>query len=112
MGINVANFKGAVQSFTLAATNSSQNTAVTQPPAVSGSAGNAGGYTDILVYNASAGVAFLNFGMAAATATTTSPDFVAPGAMQIINMNCPYTNVAIILSAGTGNVYFALGSGS
>lgn len=109
MTIQIQNFKGFQQSYTLAATSSSQNTAVTNLP--TGATGQ-GGYTDLIVYNASSAVAFINYGMASATATVTSPDFVAPGATIVINMGGPYTNVAIILATGTGNVYFAVGQGS
>jgi hypothetical protein len=112
MTISLKNFKGFGSSYTLAATTTSQNTAVSQPAAVAGTAGFAGGYSDLEVYNGSTGVAFIAYGTSPATATTSSPDFVAPGAIVILNMGMPATNVAIILSSGSGNVYFAVGEGS
>jgi len=110
--ITLKNFKGFGSSYTLAATTSSQNTVVAQPAAVSGTAGFAGGYTDLHVYNGASGTAFIAYGTSSATATTSSPDFVAPGAEVVIGMGMPATNVAIILASGSGNVYFAIGEGN
>lgn len=112
MTIALKNFKASGSSYTLSATTSSQNTVVAQPTPVAGTAGFAGGYCDLHVYNSTTGVAFIAYGTSAATATTSSGDFVAPGAEVVISMGMPATNVAIILSAGSGNVYFAVGEGS
>jgi hypothetical protein len=117
--IEQLNFTPA-SSYTVSASTSSTNQALTQPPNISGSAGqvygggNAGGYTVITVYNATNGTAFLNPAMASATATLTSPFLVAPGLTFTFNMTAAYTNIAVILSAGatSGNVYIMLGSGS
>ena len=112
MSLSLKNFKGVGQSYTVSATTSNVNTAVNQPTAVAGSAGTGGGYTDLHVYNATTGVAFIAYGMTAATATTTSADFVSPGAEVIISMGVPATNVAVILSTSSGSVYLAVGDGS
>lgn len=112
------NFNPYLKSYTLAATATSQNTAVTQPTtgdsnnAIQQTAGEGAGYTDLLVYNASASaVAFVSWGTSAATATLTSAAFVPPGTSRVFNMGLAATNIAVILSTSTGNVYFAVGEG-
>lgn len=109
-------------SYTITATAASSNTALTQPPGVTGvlspaganaSAGNAGGYTVIRVYNPSATVAaYLNPTNTTTAATATSPFIVPPASWQTFEMGGPYTNLAVIMaSAGTVTIYVMLGSG-
>lgn len=113
MSIELQNFTPALN-YTLAATTTSQNTAITQPASAAGVglAGSGGGYVNLRIYNATAAVAFISWGMSAQTATVAASFPVGPGASPVINMGCPATNVGCILSAGTGNVYFSPGGGS
>jgi hypothetical protein len=113
MTIEVLNFTPNM-AYTIAASTTTSNTALTQPPAVSGSAGNAGGYVNVVVYNSTNGVAFLQFGNASQTATTSSIYQVGPGVTMDFGLASAYTNVGVILSVGatSGNVYLMLGSGS
>lgn len=113
MTVAIKNFKGYQQSYAIAASTTSANQVVSQPAKSTESAGyGAGGYTDLHIYNATAGIAFISYGMSAATATTSSPDFVAPGAEVVIAMGIPATNIAVILSSGSGYIYAAVGEGS
>lgn len=63
------------------------------------------------VYNASAAVAFFRTGPTAPTAVTTDT-FVGPGGTEVFSIPTGVEQVAVILSAGTGNVYFQRGAGS
>jgi len=112
MTIAIKNFKGANASYTVAATTTSSNTVISQPSTTSGSGYGSMGYSDLKIYNASTGIAFVSYGMSAATATTSSPDFIAPGAVEIISMGIPATNVSVVLSSGAGNVYLCVGEGN
>lgn len=91
----------------------SANTALTQPPGVAGSAGNAGGYNTVIVYNSCAKVVYLSFGMSSQVATAGSPYQVAPGAIMTFDLPGPMSNVGTILESGTtANVYLMLGGGA
>ena len=105
-------------SYVINATTSSSNTALTQPtslPNPSGAAvGGLPGYTDVVVYNAAAKVAYLSFGMSSQTATASSLYQVPPGAVMGFSLPGPMTNCGCILESGASaaNVYLMLGSGS
>jgi hypothetical protein len=105
MSVLLQNFTSR-SAYTVAATGSSSNTALTQI------AGSGGGNSDVVVYNASSAVAFLSFGMTSQTATTAAPYQVAPGAVMAFNIGAPYTNVGVILASGSGSVYIMLGGGN
>lgn len=98
--------------YTISASTSSANQALTQPPVLTGGGGNGGGYLTLVIYNATSGVAFLQPGMSSQTATTSSTYQVAPGAVKTFDMSSPFTNLGCILSASSGNVYVMLGSGT
>jgi hypothetical protein len=115
--------------YVISATTTTSNTALTQPPSLGGptgsgaatgaagqvyGGGNAGGYNTVIVYNAAAKVAYLQFGMAAQTATAGSPYQVAPGAIMTFDLPGPMTNVGVILESGASaaNVYIMLGGGA
>lgn len=101
-------------SYTIAATTTTGNTALTQPAAVEGGAGNNNGYSTIVVYNAANKVAFLSPGRSSQTATANSIYQIAPGAIMSFDLPFPPTNLGAILEAGatSGNLYVMLGSGT
>lgn len=113
MTILTANFNPLLN-YTIAATTSSTNQVIGQPPAVSGFAGNGNGHLDIFIQNGSSGVAYVKWGMSAQTAVVGGLDSVPvmPGMAPVFHMGEPATNVAVILGTGTGNVYVSIGSGS
>lgn len=117
MSIQTENFCPA-SAYVIAATTTSSNTALTQPPNVTGpvanTAGNSGGYSTIVVYNAAAKVAYLSFGNASQTATASSLYQVPPGVQNTFDLTIPATNVGVILESGASaaNVYLMLGTGS
>ncbi len=70
-----------------------------------------GGGNAVLVFNATSATAFFRLGGAGALIATTSDTPVPPGAQMLVGGG-PFVSVAaVILSAGTGNVYFTLGDG-
>ena len=73
--------------------------------ALPGTAGN-----QCRVYNGSAAMAFVRFGVGAQTAVLTD-SFVAPGNTEVFSIPPTVDTVAAILSTGTGNVYFQRGMG-
>jgi hypothetical protein len=64
-----------------------------------------------LVYNASAGIAFVSFGNGAAVATLTGVP-IPPGATRLLYIGPVANFAAVILSTGTGNVYVTSGNGT
>jgi hypothetical protein len=60
-----------------------------------------------LIYNATTGIAFVRMDAGPATAADTP---VPPGARLLLNCPPTVTNCAVILSAGSGNVYFTRGN--
>ena len=65
----------------------------------------------VLVYNASAAIAFVAFGNGAATATPAGYP-IPPGGTRIVSIGPVVNYAAVILSAGTGNVLFSSGTGT
>lgn len=106
MSIAVSNFSPN-SNYTIAASGTSTNIALTQPSEPGGSGGN----RDLQIFNSAAAPAFARWGEGTLTATT-SDYVIAPGAIQVVRMGSNYTSLAVILSTGTGNVYVSLGSGS
>jgi len=71
----------------------------------------AGGGAALLVYNASGAIAFFRLGMAVGLTATTSDTPVPPGSRMLVDAG-PFVNTAsVVLSGGTGSVYFTLGDG-
>lgn len=67
---------------------------------------------DLLVQNPTDAVVFVKWGTTAQTATASSFP-VMPGAIMIIDTGTtPATNVAVLLSSGTGTIYLSLGVGA
>lgn len=70
-----------------------------------------GGGGAVLVYNASVATAFFRLGAAGGLVALPSDTPVPPGARMLVDGG-PFVSVAaVILSAGTGTVYFTLGDG-
>ncbi|MGE4482018.1 hypothetical protein [Acidocella sp.] len=82
--------------------------------AASTSAANAalvGGGQAVLVYNASSAVAFFRLGGASALSAGVSDTPVPPGGRMLVDAGPFVTNAAVLLSTGTGMVYFTRGDG-
>jgi hypothetical protein len=71
----------------------------------------AGGGSSVLIYNASAGTAFFRLGGASGLTATTSDTPVPAGLRMLVDAGPFVSKAAVILSAGTGTVYFTLGDG-
>jgi hypothetical protein len=71
----------------------------------------AGGGSAVLVYNASSATAFFRLGGATGLSATTSDTPVPPGARMLVGGGPFVSFAAVVLSAGTGTVYFTLGDG-
>jgi hypothetical protein len=71
----------------------------------------AGGGAAVLVYNASSATAFFRLGAATGLTATTADTPVPPGARMLVDAGPFVSNAAVVLSAGTGTVYFTLGDG-
>ncbi len=71
----------------------------------------AGGGQAILVYNASSAVAFFRLGGASALSASTADTPVPPGQRMLVDAGPFVTNAAVVLSTGTGMVYFTRGDG-
>ena len=91
--------------YAISATTSSTNQAVTQPSSGTGA-------RDLYIYNPNAGIAFVAYGTTSQTANTTTSFAVPPGAAMIIDMDVFATNVAVIMSTGSGTVYISVGTGT
>ena len=64
-----------------------------------------------LVYNATTGIAFVQFSTGTVTATAAGYP-VPPSTTRIIKVGSLVSSVGVILSASSGNVYVTLGSGA
>jgi hypothetical protein len=62
------------------------------------------------VFNGSSAVAHFRTGIGAQTAVLTDT-FIAPGSTETFVVPPAHTHAAVILSAGTGAIYFQRGSG-
>ena len=65
---------------------------------------------DLMVANNTSAAAFVAWGLTAQTATSSNVA-VLPGEVAIFDMGTAATNVAILLSTGTGTVYISIGAG-
>ncbi len=70
-----------------------------------------GGGNAVLVYNATTATAFFRLGGATGLTATTADAPVPPGARMLVGGGPFVSYAAVILSAGTGAVYFILGDG-
>lgn len=71
----------------------------------------AGGGQAVLIYNASSAVAFFRLGGASALSAGTADTPVPPGSRMLVDAGPFVTNAAVVLSTGTGMVYFTRGDG-
>ena len=70
------------------------------------------GGSSVLIYNGSASVAFVRFGMAGETIAVSSDTPVPPGARMLFDAGRLVTAGSAVLESGTGNVFFTRGDGS
>jgi hypothetical protein len=96
---------GSVQPFQTATNASTVTIAATTTVATAALPGNG---ESVLVYNASAAIAFVRVGGSA----TVNDVPVPPGARMLMQCGAYASLVAVLLSTGTGNVLFVRGSGT
>jgi hypothetical protein len=65
---------------------------------------------DVRVYNATDAIAFVEFAGSAAPVATSADIPIPPGGVEVFSI-AGASHVAVILAAGTGNVYFTPGRG-
>jgi hypothetical protein len=70
-----------------------------------------GGGNAVLVYNAASSTAFIRLGGASALTATISDTPVPAGTRTLVGGGPFVSHAAVILSTGTGTVYFTLGDG-
>jgi hypothetical protein len=70
-----------------------------------------GGGNAVLVYNATNATAFFRLGGATGLTATTTDTPVPSGTRMLVGGGPFVSHAAVILSAGTGAVYFTLGDG-
>ncbi len=70
-----------------------------------------GGGTAALVYNATPATAFFRLAGANGAAASTADTPVPPGARMLVSAGPFVTHATVVLSTGTGTVYFSLGDG-
>lgn len=70
-----------------------------------------GGGNAVLVYNATAATAFFRLGGATGLSAATSDTPVPPGSRMLVGGGPFVSYAAVVLSAGSGSVYFTLGDG-
>lgn len=71
----------------------------------------AGGGQAVLVYNASSATAFFRLGGATGLTVGTADTPVPPGERMLVDAGPFVSHAAVVLSGGTGTVYFTLGDG-
>ncbi|MCA7118188.1 MAG: hypothetical protein LGL72_01955 [Acidibrevibacterium sp.] len=95
----------------------------TQPLMVSATATLAAGTTStaialagsgeaVLVYNASAALAFIRFGMDNSVTATSADVPIPPGSRMLIHAGEFAKTVAAVLASGSGSLYFSRGQGT
>jgi hypothetical protein len=70
-----------------------------------------GGGGAVLIYNAAAATAFFRLGGASGLSAAVSDTPVPAGARMLVDAGPFVSNAAVVLSSGTGTVYFTLGDG-
>lgn len=96
---------GSTQPFRPAGTVSAAASTTAKTVALSGG-GNA-----VLVYNAAAATAFFRLGAASNLLASTADTPVPPGSRMLVDGGPFVSTASVVLSAGTGTVYFTLGDG-
>jgi hypothetical protein len=71
----------------------------------------AGNGPSLLVYNVTSSTGFLRLGTGSLTADTTDMP-VPPGTQVLLSVNPSVTAAAVVLSSGSGTLYFTRGTGS
>jgi len=66
---------------------------------------------DLYVFNSTAGIAFVKWGLSTATVNAAPTDFPIPAGVARVVKVGNIDQVSVILSTGTGNVYVAKGEG-
>ena len=66
----------------------------------------------VRAYNATGGVAFIEFGQATVAAVVATSMPLGPGATEFFDVGPGVTHVAAILAAGAGTIYFTEGQGA
>jgi hypothetical protein len=69
------------------------------------------GGSAVLIYNAAATTAFFRLGVATGLTAALTDTPVPPGARMLVDAGPFVRNAAVVLSAGTGAVYFTRGDG-
>lgn len=70
-----------------------------------------GGGGALLIYNAAAATAFFRLGGTSGLSVTTADTPVPAGARMLVDAGPFVSNAAVMLSSGSGTVYFTLGDG-
>jgi len=70
-----------------------------------------GGGNAVLIYNSTSATAFFRLGGAGALTATTSDTPVPAGARMLVGAGPFVSYASVLLSTGTGTVYFTLGDG-
>ena len=70
-----------------------------------------GGGNAVLIYNATNAVAFFRLGGATGLSVTLNDTPLPPGGRMLVGSGPFVSNAEVILSTGTGMVYFTLGDG-
>jgi len=96
---------GSTQPFRPAGTVAAASSTTAQIVALTGG-GNA-----VLIYNAANATAFFRLGGTSGLTVTTSDTPVPPGARMLVGGGPFVSHAAVVLSSGTGTVYFTLGDG-
>lgn len=65
----------------------------------------------LLIYNAASSIAFFRLGGASVPMATTADTPVPAGARMLVDAGPFVSSAAVVLSAGSGTVYFTLGDG-
>jgi hypothetical protein len=71
-----------------------------------------GGGESVLVYNASAAIAFVHFDAQTTAATVVADTPVPAGARMLFQVGVFSTYASVVLASGSGNVYFSRGDGT
>ncbi len=97
---------GATQPFRVA------GTATLAAGTVSANVALAGAGEAVLVFNASAAIAFVRFGTDASITASVSDTPVPPGGRALLHVGEYARTAAAVLAAGSGNVFFTRGEGT
>jgi hypothetical protein len=72
-----------------------------------------GGGEAVLVYNASAAIAFIRFGTAPSIVASSTDTPVPPNSRMLMHVGGPFVTIAAaVLASGSGTVFFTRGDGT